>query len=119
MIEAKCRKCGETFIPTDENDLEHIETTAGQPCGGRGEVVRTATYHGIVRAKCLTCGYESTDVTEMSMWNDYGVDCIKNDCEGISEWEMIDGRVMRVDTEGNDVTAETLRAWVKSHDESV
>ena len=35
-LEAECPKCGETFNPLDEKDLEHIETEAGEPCGGNG-----------------------------------------------------------------------------------
>jgi hypothetical protein len=36
MIEATCRKCGETFIPFDEDDLIHVETEDGEPCDGEG-----------------------------------------------------------------------------------
>lgn len=34
--EARCTKCGETFNPTDENDLIHLEQEDGTPCGGQG-----------------------------------------------------------------------------------
>lgn len=61
-----------------------------------------ATYHGIVRAKCLTCGYESRDVGELELWNDYGVDCIKRDCRGQSEWELVDGTVSVVESGDDD-----------------
>lgn len=54
------------------------------------------TYHGITRAKCLTCGYEAraTDeggVTTLELWNDYGLACIQNECQGASEWSLADG----------------------------
>lgn len=39
MLEAVCGKCGETFIPCDENDTEHIEREDGEPCGGTGEII--------------------------------------------------------------------------------
>jgi hypothetical protein len=41
MIEAVCRKCGETFIPAgeDPDDLIHGQTEAEEPCGGVGVVV--------------------------------------------------------------------------------
>lgn len=38
-LEARCPKCGETFNPTDEDDLTHIETLDGEPCGGQGELI--------------------------------------------------------------------------------
>lgn len=38
MLEATCRRCGETFTPASPYDLEHIETVAGTPCGGTGEL---------------------------------------------------------------------------------
>lgn len=60
------------------------------------------TYHGIVRAKCLTCGYESRKKTELELWNDYGVACIDNpDHKGASEWELTDGTVSVVPAEGD------------------
>jgi hypothetical protein len=31
--------CSETFIPADEDDLEHVETAAGAPCGGSGIII--------------------------------------------------------------------------------
>jgi hypothetical protein len=34
MIEATCPRCGETFVAANAEDLIHVETTAGQPCGG-------------------------------------------------------------------------------------
>lgn len=38
MLEAKCTKCGETFIPADENDTEHVQREDGTPCGGAGRI---------------------------------------------------------------------------------
>lgn len=40
MIEAQCGKCGGSFVPADEDDLEHVETAEGAPCGGQGVIVR-------------------------------------------------------------------------------
>ncbi len=44
MLEAKCRKCGETFNPADEDDLEHLMSYGDgseheQPCGGQGDIL--------------------------------------------------------------------------------
>ena len=36
ILEAECQKCLQTFNPADENDLIHIETAGGNPCGGLG-----------------------------------------------------------------------------------
>jgi hypothetical protein len=36
MLEAQCPKCGETFNPDDETDLEHIQTIDDITCGGTG-----------------------------------------------------------------------------------
>lgn len=40
MIEAQCQKCGESFNPSDPDDLTH-ETSwvTGTECGGRGIIV--------------------------------------------------------------------------------
>lgn len=38
-LEAVCTRCGETFIPADELDLEHGLTELEEPCGGAGELV--------------------------------------------------------------------------------
>jgi hypothetical protein len=38
-VEAACGGCGETFIPSDEDDdLIHGETVTGKPCGGQGTI---------------------------------------------------------------------------------
>jgi hypothetical protein len=39
MLEARCAKCGETFNPADETDLEHGLTEAEEECGGAGEII--------------------------------------------------------------------------------
>jgi hypothetical protein len=41
MIEAKCTRCQETFIPhsTKSEDLVHGETEMGRPCGGLGIIL--------------------------------------------------------------------------------
>ncbi len=33
-FEAQCPACGETFNPAGPDDLTHLETSDGQPCGG-------------------------------------------------------------------------------------
>jgi len=38
MLQARCTKCKETFVPEDENDLEHGVTEMGDPCGGLGVI---------------------------------------------------------------------------------
>jgi hypothetical protein len=66
----------------------------------------TATYHGIIKIRCDICGYETTDVAEMEMWNDYGVSCIlsadRDTCSGqagrTTFW-MADGTVNTVDSD--------------------
>lgn len=42
--EAVCSRCGETFVPCDDDDLEHCVTEMGEPCGGRGTMV--GAWHG-------------------------------------------------------------------------
>lgn len=37
-LEAVCGKCGETFVPHDEDDLIHGETEDGKPCMGQGRI---------------------------------------------------------------------------------
>lgn len=39
MLEAICERCGETFIPADEDDTEHAARADGTECGGQGEIV--------------------------------------------------------------------------------
>jgi hypothetical protein len=36
MLQATCGKCGEIFVPADEQDLEHGIRNDGEPCGGTG-----------------------------------------------------------------------------------
>lgn len=43
ILEAKCKKCGETFVPYSEDDLEHIWNNQGQLCEGQGELL--GEYH--------------------------------------------------------------------------
>lgn len=38
MLEATCTTCGDTFIPADENDREHVERENGDECGGTGQL---------------------------------------------------------------------------------
>lgn len=39
ILEAKCKKCGETFNPYSEDDLEHVTRADGQFCEGQGELL--------------------------------------------------------------------------------
>lgn len=49
-----------------------------------------ATYHGIVQAECRACGHVETDVTELEMWNDYGVPCLHcNAKDGETVWTTL------------------------------
>lgn len=36
---ARCLLCGDTFCPSDESDLIHVEDKDGKPCGGQGELL--------------------------------------------------------------------------------
>lgn len=40
MLEALCARCGEIFNPADNDDIMHVETSAGDKCGGIGEIIR-------------------------------------------------------------------------------
>lgn len=35
---ATCTRCGESFVPADEQDLVHLVREDGEECGGRGEL---------------------------------------------------------------------------------
>lgn len=37
--EALCLKCGESFVPADENDLIHIQKADETPCEGQGILI--------------------------------------------------------------------------------
>lgn len=39
IFEAKCQKCGETFNPADDRDLEHGIRDDGEECGGQGTLL--------------------------------------------------------------------------------
>lgn len=61
-----------------------------------------ATYHGIVRAECLTCGLITTSRLLMEQWNDLGQHdgiCV----EQFVHWTMLDGSVSitEKDRDGN------------------
>lgn len=38
MLEATCGKCGETFIPSDVQDIIHTTKEDGTFCGGTGQI---------------------------------------------------------------------------------
>jgi hypothetical protein len=38
LLEAKCRKCGETFNPADAQDTIHMIREDGSFCGGTGDI---------------------------------------------------------------------------------
>lgn len=46
MIEARCTRCEETFIPADDTDLEHVERVDGTACGGAGVIDRVVLAPG-------------------------------------------------------------------------
>jgi hypothetical protein len=48
MLEAKCKWCGETFTPMDEDDLTHLFMDNGVVCDGPGEI--TGSWGGSVDA---------------------------------------------------------------------
>lgn len=39
FLEALCGRCGETFIPNDESDLDHFQRQDGTDCGGRAKKI--------------------------------------------------------------------------------
>lgn len=39
ILEAQCGKCGETFNPHREDELEHYAREDGTECGGTGELL--------------------------------------------------------------------------------
>jgi hypothetical protein len=43
ILEAVCGKCGETFVPYSEDDLEHIFGSDGQLCEGQGKLLGVYT----------------------------------------------------------------------------
>lgn len=43
---ARCQKCGETFRPVHEDDLNHLVTYDGRECDGQGKMLG---YGGRVR----------------------------------------------------------------------
>jgi hypothetical protein len=58
------------------------------------EDTKPPTYHGIMRAECLTCFFVSDDRVELELWNDYGVACPKcNTDVGSTRWWLQDGTV--------------------------
>lgn len=52
-----------------------------------------ATYHGITKATCLTCGEETTDISDLELMND--LDNLCNLCDTrFTKWETNDGSVI-------------------------
>ena len=69
-----------------------------------------ATYHGIIRAACLTCRYKSIDDNTLEVWNDAPIGGMCPNCHGETgqtEWVLADGRVLVLSFVGGDVVAET------------
>lgn len=67
-----------------------------------------ATYHGLVRAKCRTCGTEVTDIDAVEAWNDIEPSCAcDDDAVRVYEWEDADGKLTLTrlhDSDVDDVT---------------
>jgi hypothetical protein len=40
VIDARCERCGETFMPADPSDLMHFQRRDGELCGGDGVTFR-------------------------------------------------------------------------------
>lgn len=76
------------------------------------EVAPKATYHGIVKAVCLSCGEVTTDVTALEIMNDAppGPDCLRCGVHDIL-WTLEDGRrsiTQDLDDEGTQFYSITL-----------
>lgn len=77
-----------------------------------GPPLQQATYHGIVKVECLTCGYETTNVEDMEVWNDLGVACLKlPHAGGTVRWTLADGtvRITTQNLEGELVHTEEVK----------
>jgi hypothetical protein len=51
-----------------------------------------ATYHGITKAICLSCGKETTDITDLEILND--LDNLCSCGKRFTEWQTADGIVI-------------------------
>jgi hypothetical protein len=40
FTEARCERCGESFLPADPSDLMHFQRRDGELCGGDGVTFR-------------------------------------------------------------------------------
>jgi hypothetical protein len=59
--------------------------------------MRTATYHGITKATCLSCGKKTTDIAELEILND-----LDNLCEcnaRFTKWETTKGTFITIEME--------------------
>lgn len=52
MLEARCSKCSEIFIPNDEGDIKHIVRSDGKECGGISIILGEYIYGDIYRGIC-------------------------------------------------------------------
>jgi len=73
------------YTDENENDLDPDSTPALVACAAMDAwakkqppsivVEDVATYHGITKAECHACGYTSTDVGTLELWNDLSSTC--------------------------------------------
>jgi len=68
-------------------------------------MMKNATYHGITKATCLTCGKITTDTSELEMMNDLDNLCF-NCKTRFTKWES---------TSGNSITCEMEDFDGKTH----
>jgi DNA-directed RNA polymerase subunit RPC12/RpoP len=52
--------------------------------------MKNATYHGITKATCLSCGTETTEISELEMMNDLDNRCDSCDTR-FTKWETKEG----------------------------
>lgn len=60
-----------------------------------------ATYHGLVKAKCLICGTVTSDDTEVELWNDLAVACACSSDPAVVKWWNADGSVTITESDSN------------------
>ena len=59
--------------------------------------MKTATYHGITKATCLSCGKKTTDISELEILNDLDSLC---ECNArFTKWETTEGTFTTMEME--------------------
>lgn len=79
---------------------------------GKGNQIMNATYHGITKATCLSCGKETKNISELELLND--LDSLCDICgTRFTKWQTTEGTFITYEVEDFQGNSHNFREEVK------